>query len=84
MTQLPTRRRLLPVLSQSSPAAPCSSGRAALTCRYRCGDACAHDAPNTSSNDTFADVMQSALSRRGLLRAGAVIGGTGAAVALGG
>ncbi|MFY0407186.1 PhoX family protein [Solicola sp. PLA-1-18] len=82
MTQLPTRR-LLPVVTESS-ASPCSSGRAALTCRYRCGDACAHDAPNTSSNETFADVMQKAMSRRGLLRAGAVIGGTGAAVALGG
>ncbi|RYY45281.1 MAG: DUF839 domain-containing protein, partial [Actinomycetales bacterium] len=61
------------------PEAPCASGRAALTCRYRCGDACAHDAPNTSDNETFADVMARAASRRGVLRAGAVIGAATAA-----
>src|SRR5688572_5853725 len=55
-------------------SAPCSSGRDALTCRYRCGDACAHDAPNTSSTGTFADVMETVVSRRGLLRTGAVLG----------
>ena len=54
--------------------APCSTGRAALTCRYRCGDACSHEAPNTSTSETFADVMATAISRRGLLRTGAVLG----------
>ncbi|MCO7240968.1 phosphatase, partial [Aeromicrobium sp. CnD17-E] len=73
-------RPLLPVVPLTgdvegcSPTAPCASGRAAMTCLYRCGDACSHDAPNTSSNETFADVMAQVASRRGVLRAGAVIG----------
>lgn len=80
-------RPLLPVVSRTAegdgcpPEAPCASGRAALTCRYRCGDACAHDAPNTSANETFADVMAQVASRRGVLRAGAVIGAATAATA---
>jgi secreted PhoX family phosphatase len=48
-------------------------GRAALTCRYRCGDACSHPAPNTSDNPYLGDVITAALSRRSLLRAGAVV-----------
>ena len=42
-----------------------------MTCRYRCGDACAHDAPNTSGNAYFGDVLAAAISRRGLLKGGA-------------
>ena len=80
-------RPLLPVVPLTgdvegcSPTAPCASGRAAMTCLYRCGDACSHDAPNTSSNETFADVMAQVASRRGVLRAGAVIGAATAATA---
>jgi secreted PhoX family phosphatase len=74
-------RPLLPVVDTARTGAPCASGRAAMTCRYRCGDACAHDAPNTSSNETFADVMAQVASRRGVLRAGAVIGAATAATA---
>ncbi|CAM3759549.1 PhoX family phosphatase [Kibdelosporangium persicum] len=48
-------------------------GRAALTCRYRCGDACFHQAPNTSGNPYLGDVIAKALSRRSLLRAGSVV-----------
>ena len=54
-------------------------GRAAVTCRYRCAAACAHPAPNLSANPVFAD-----LSRRSVLRAGAVltlVGVTGGALA---
>ena len=60
------------------------SRRQGLTCRYRCGDACARDVPNTSGNEYFADVLGRAMSRRGVLRAGAVItmaGGASAALA---
>ncbi|KHL10609.1 hypothetical protein CLV56_2049 [Mumia flava] len=71
--------RLLPLLDASDNEAPCASGRAAMTCRYRCGDACAHDAPNTSANPYFGDVAARAVSRRGILRAGAVIGAAGLA-----
>jgi secreted PhoX family phosphatase len=59
-------------------------GRQGLTCQYRCGNACAHDAPNTSDNEYFGDMLARAVSRRGVLRAGAVltvVAGTTAATA---
>ncbi|MFG3253885.1 PhoX family protein [Streptomyces sp. NPDC048172] len=60
-------------------------GRSAMTCRYRCGDACFHEVPNTSDNEYVGDVVARALSRRSVLRAGAVVGATVAAgAALGG
>ncbi|QPP07778.1 PhoX family phosphatase [Streptomyces bathyalis] len=70
-------RKLLTVLG-SHPG-----GRSAMTCRYRCGDACFHEAPNTSGNEYAGDLIARALSRRSVLRAGAVAGvvaaaGTGA------
>ena len=48
------------------------SARSALTCRYRCGNACAHPAPNRSANRYFGDVAAEVVSRRGVLR-GAVV-----------
>jgi secreted PhoX family phosphatase len=48
-------------------------GRQGLICRYRCANACAHDEPNTSDNEYFGDMLASAVSRRGVLRAGAVL-----------
>ncbi|MGW5693527.1 phosphatase, partial [Streptomyces asiaticus] len=60
-------RNLLPLIS-SHPG-----GRSALTCRYRCGDACLHETPNTSDNAYVGDVIAGAASRRALLRAGAVV-----------
>ncbi|MFI9810956.1 PhoX family protein [Saccharothrix variisporea] len=54
--------RHLPLLPNHSP------GRAAVTCRYRCGDACFHEAPNTSANPYFGDL----LSRRAAIKAGVV------------
>ncbi|MEV1291431.1 PhoX family phosphatase [Pseudonocardia sp. NPDC049635] len=57
-------------------------GRQGLTCRYRCGDACSRPEPNRSSNGYFGDVMRTVLDRRGVLRAGAVLGlATGAGLA---
>ncbi|GGP38893.1 PhoX family protein [Saccharothrix coeruleofusca] len=61
----------LPLLANHSP------GRAAVTCRYRCGDACFHAVPNTSANPYFGDL----LSRRAALTAG-VVAAIGAAVSL--
>ncbi|WP_414936654.1 PhoX family protein [Amycolatopsis sp. cmx-11-51] len=58
--------KFLPLLAGHSPS------RASVTCTYRCGDACFHDAPNTSDNPTFADVL-GAVSRRGALKASAVV-----------
>jgi secreted PhoX family phosphatase len=53
-----------------------------MTCTYRCGNACAHPAPNTSDNSYFGDLVDAQLSRRGLLRlgaAGAIVAGFTAA-----
>ncbi|QQQ76398.1 PhoX family phosphatase [Saccharothrix sp. 6-C] len=69
-------RRLLPLL----PNHPL--GRSAITCKYRCGDACAHEAPNTSDNAYFGDVVGEVVRRRGLLKAGAVLAVAGAGVGL--
>jgi secreted PhoX family phosphatase len=69
------RGRLLPLLPTHSP------GRAAVTCKYRCGDACFHDVPNTSPNDYLGDILGEVISRRGALRTGAIA--VGAAGALG-
>ncbi|MGH3884992.1 MAG: PhoX family protein [Pseudonocardiaceae bacterium] len=54
-------------------------GRAALTCRYRCGSGCAHPAPNLTGNPYLGDIVTDALSRRSVLRALAVLGLAGAA-----
>ncbi len=44
-----------------------------MTCRFRCGDACFHEVPNTSANEYVGDVIARALSRRGMMRAAAVV-----------
>ncbi|TDD08712.1 PhoX family phosphatase [Nonomuraea deserti] len=75
--------RLLPLIST-----PHNGGRSALTCQFRCGNACAHEVANTTGNAYFGDVVKEALSRRGVLRAGALgalvagVGAAGAAPAL--
>ncbi|GAA2309111.1 PhoX family protein [Glycomyces scopariae] len=76
--QNPERRRL-----QLFPSV--HGGRSALTCMYRCGDACSHPVPNTSDNEYLGDVIAKAVSRRGLFKggvaAGLVVGATGAVAA---
>ncbi|MFF7179984.1 alkaline phosphatase PhoX [Streptomyces sp. NPDC008121] len=74
-------RKLLPLLSTN----PHGGGRSALTCRFRCGDACFHEVPNTSDNEYVGDVIAGVLSRRSMMRAAAVVtvataAGTGLAV----
>ncbi|MCW4354817.1 PhoX family phosphatase [Hoyosella sp. YIM 151337] len=49
-----------------------TSSRSHLTCRYRCGDACAQPIPNTSENPYFRDVARRTLDRRTVLRGGAL------------
>ncbi|MFF0201153.1 PhoX family protein [Streptomyces sp. NPDC005017] len=56
-----------------------AGGRSALTCRFRCGDACFHEAPNASSNEYLGDVIAGALSRRSVVRAAAVVTAAAAA-----
>ncbi|WP_137988337.1 PhoX family protein [Streptomyces vilmorinianum] len=75
-------RKLLPLLSTN----PHGGGRSALTCRFRCGDACFHEVPNTSDNEYVGDVIAGALSRRSMMRAAAVVtvaATAGTAVAVG-
>ncbi|AYV26226.1 hypothetical protein EES41_05785 [Streptomyces sp. ADI95-16] len=57
-----------------------NTARSALTCQYRCGNACSHEAPNRSLNAYFGDVVQRALSRRGILK-GATVLAVGASAA---
>ncbi len=63
----PSPRRVLPLLD-----APHKGGRSAMTCRFRCGNACDHGVPNTTDNEYFGDLAAAAVSRRGALRAGAL------------
>lgn len=46
-------RRLLPLIGSPHPG-----GRSAMTCRYRCGDACFHEVPNTSDNEYAGDAAR--------------------------
>ncbi|MGW3647605.1 PhoX family protein [Streptomyces sp. NPDC000878] len=64
-------RKLLPLIGSSSESHP--GGRSAMTCRFRCGDACFHEVPNTSTNEYVGDVIAGALSRRSVMRAAAVV-----------
>ncbi|MEE2060267.1 PhoX family protein [Rhodococcus artemisiae] len=48
------------------------SSRSNITCKYKCGDACSHDVPNTSGGAYFGDIVRQAMSRRGVLRGGAM------------
>ncbi|MEU3147793.1 MULTISPECIES: PhoX family phosphatase [unclassified Streptomyces] len=64
-------RKLLPLIGTPSSSHP--GGRSALTCRFRCGDACFHEVPNTSSNAYVGDVISDALSRRSMMRAAAAV-----------
>ncbi|NUW32298.1 PhoX family phosphatase [Nonomuraea sp. SMC257] len=43
-----------------------------MTCQFRCGNACAHEVGNASGNAYFGDVVAEALTRRGVLRTGAL------------
>ncbi|HEX4977783.1 MAG TPA: PhoX family phosphatase [Nocardioides sp.] len=71
MTTTPRRgATLLPLLS-SGP----HGSRSAMTCRYRCGNACDHPVPNTSDNPEMRDVVAHVLGRRALLKGGAVAAG---------
>ena len=59
---------------------PFASSRSSMTCTYKCGNACRHDAPNEfSENEYFADVAKRAFSRRQALKVGGA-----ATVAVGG
>ncbi|RZU21878.1 PhoX family phosphatase [Streptomyces sp. BK239] len=74
-------RKPLPLIGSPSHSHP--GGRSAMTCRFRCGDACFQEVPNTSANEYVGDVIAGALSRRSMMRAAAVVTVAGAAGAAG-
>ncbi|MGE0542503.1 MAG: PhoX family phosphatase [Dehalococcoidia bacterium] len=51
-------------------------GAGAQTCRWKCGNQCAHPAPNQTPSDTFENVMRRFVSRRSLIRGAAAAGVT--------
>ena len=63
----PPRRLLLPLLNSVR-----HGSRSHSTCFYKCGNACDSAIPNQTDNPTFADVVQTAVSRRSLLKAAGV------------
>lgn len=49
--------------------------RSAATCHFKCGNACAKDVCNTSTNNYFRDIADAALTRRAALGLGGVAAG---------
>lgn len=52
------------------PLAGAHAGRSALTCELKCGNACFNKAPNDTRNDYIGDVIETAITRRGVLKGG--------------
>ncbi|MEV3959551.1 PhoX family phosphatase [Nocardia sp. NPDC050193] len=59
-----------------------AGSRARVTCRYKCGNACFHAVPNTSSNTYFGDIVAGISRRRLLQGSAAAVVAIGAASAL--
>lgn len=70
VTVTPEGRSLLPLNS------PHQAGRSAMTCHFRCADACAKPVPNRTDNAYFGDIV----SRRGFLKASGVAAAAVAAI----
>ncbi|WP_370289875.1 PhoX family phosphatase [Nocardioides sp.] len=79
MTTLPTadhtRRRALPLLTPRGP----HGSRSAMTCHFRCGNACDQPEPNPTSHPHVQEHISAVLGRRSLL-AGAAATGAGVLV----
>ena len=69
---------MLEKLGSMLPLAGAHQGRSARTCALKCGSACFHPVPNTSSSEYIGDIVEGALSRRSVLK------GMGAAVVVAG
>ncbi|MGH3370804.1 MAG: PhoX family protein, partial [Nocardioidaceae bacterium] len=67
----PHPSRLLPLLNTGP-----HGSRSSMTCLYRCGNACDHPEPNTSGNPHVSTLVESAIARRSVLKAGGVGAGT--------
>ncbi|MCF6736863.1 PhoX family phosphatase [Blastococcus sp. KM273129] len=60
----PRKRALLPLFSGIR-----HGSRSHATCYYKCGNACDTAVPNQTDNPTFAEVVETAFSRRSILKA---------------
>lgn len=72
MTPTPDPADLLPLVGDTAPNQCYVHPQ---TCRWSCGNQCAHPIPNESPNEYFAPIMRRYLSRRRLLGAGALAAG---------
>ncbi|MGE5719781.1 MAG: PhoX family protein [Nocardioidaceae bacterium] len=63
-------RPLLPLVG-SGP----HGSRSAMTCRYRCANACDHPEPNPTDSETMRDLVEGAIARRSVLKGGAFAAG---------
>lgn len=68
MTTTPIRRPL-PLLTEGP-----HGSRSAMTCQYRCNNACDNPIPNTSENEEFATVAARSFSRRSVVGTGVGLG----------
>ena len=57
MTAPAPRRTVLPLVRAHT------GGRSAMTCHYRCDDACSKPVPNPTDNPTFGDLVAAGASR---------------------
>ena len=84
MTAPAPQRTVLPLTPVIRPAH--SGGRSAMTCHFRCDDACSKPVPNQTDNRYFGDIVRAGASRRSVLKGGglvaAVVGLTAATGAL--
>ncbi|HEY7721493.1 MAG TPA: PhoX family phosphatase [Pedococcus sp.] len=69
MTAPAPQRTVLPLLPLSRAH---EGGRSAMTCHYRCDDACSKPVPNASENEYFGDIVARGASRRSVLRGGSL------------
>ena len=66
---MPKDPQLLPMFGHTR------GNRSAATCHFKCGNACAGDVCNTTSNDYFRDIAGAILSRRAAMGIGGVAAG---------
>ena len=71
MTAPAPQRTVLPLIPTGRAAHP--GGRSAMTCHYRCDDACSKPVPNPSDNTYFGDVVAAGASRRSVLKGGGLV-----------
>ena len=67
MTAPAPRRTVLPLLRAHE------GGRSAMTCHFRCDDACSKPVPNPTDNSYFGDLVAAGASRRSVLKGGGLV-----------